>query len=106
MKEEVKILGSLAKMKNMIEMNRLQQEAQRIRAKEIQFNNLLQPYQEQITELIDAVEKKVKEFTASKSVIDNIEDSMISQVMLKVAQDYIEAMDKDVEGLKERSART
>ena len=74
--------------------------------KEIQFNNMLQSYQEQIAELVDAVENKVKEITASKSVIDNTEDSMISQVMLKVAQDYIEAMDKDVEGLKERSART
>ena len=67
---------------------------------------MLQPYQEQIAELVDAVEKKVKEFTTSKSVIDNTEDSMISQVMLEAAQDCIEAMDKDVAGLKERFART
>ena len=67
---------------------------------------MLQPYQEQITELVDAVEKKVKEFTASKSVIDNTKDSMISQVMFEAAQDCIEAMDKDVVGLKERFART
>ena len=46
--------------------------------KDIEFNNMLQLYQEQITELVDAVEKKVKEFTASKSVIDSIEDPMIS----------------------------
>ena len=65
-KEEFKSLGALAKMKNMIEMNHLQQEAQRLQEKEIQFNNMLQPYQEQIAELVDAVEKKVKDFTASK----------------------------------------
>ena len=84
-KEEVKSLGSLAKMKNTTEMNCLQKEAQRLREKEIQFNNLIQPYQEQIVELVDAVEKKVKEFTASKIELDNTEDSMISQVMLEVA---------------------
>ena len=67
---------------------------------------MLQPYQEQIAELVDAVEQKVKEFTASKSVIDNIEDCMISQVMLEVAQDCVEAMEKDVTGIRERFART
>ena len=64
------------------------------RAKEIQFNNLLQPYQEQITELIDVVEQKVKDFTTSKSEIDDTEDSIISQAMLEAAQDYVESMDK------------
>ena len=74
MKEEVKSLGALAKMNKMIEMNHLQKEAQRLREKDIQFNNVLQPYQEQIIELVDAVEQKVKEFTASKSVINSTED--------------------------------
>ena len=69
MKEEVKSLGALAKMKKMTEINRLQQEAQGLRTKEIQFNNLLQPYQEQIVELVNAVEQKVKEFTISKSIL-------------------------------------
>ena len=46
MREEVKSLGVLAKMKKTTEMNWFQQEAQWLRAKEIQFNNLLQPYQE------------------------------------------------------------
>ena len=67
---------------------------------------MLQPYQEQITELVDEVEKKVKEFTASKSVIDSTEDPMISPVMLEVAPDYVKAMEKDVAGLRERFART
>ena len=74
--------------------------------KEIQFNNMLQPYQEQIAELVDAVEQKVKEFNTSKSEIDNTEDPLISQVMLEVAQDCVEAMDKDVTRIRERFART
>ena len=44
MKEEIKSLGALAKMRKMTEMNRLQQEVQRLRAKEIHINDLLQPY--------------------------------------------------------------
>ena len=93
-------------MKKMTEMNRLQQEAQRLREKEIQFNNQLQPYQEQITELVDVVEQKVKEFTASKSEIDSTKDPMITKVMLEAAQDCVEDMDKDIAGLKERFAKT
>ena len=81
-------------MKNMIEMNRLQQEAQRLREKEIQFNNMLQLYQEQIAELVDVVEQKVKEFTTSKSDIDETE------------QECVEVMDKEVTGLRERLTRT
>ena len=77
-----------------------------MRAKEIQFNNLLQPYQEQITELVDAVEQKVKEFTTSKSEIDDTEDPIISQAMLEAAQDCVEATDKEVAGLGEIFART
>ena len=88
------------------EMNRLQQEVQRLRAKEIQFNNLLQTYQEQITELVDAVEKKVKEFTTSKSDIDDTEDSSISQAMLEIAQECVEVMNKEVAGLSETLTKT
>ena len=90
----------------MAEMNHLQQEAQRLWGKEIQFNNILQPYQEQIIELVDVVEQKVKEFTASKSEIDDTEDSIITQVMLEAAQDCVEAMDKEVARLKERFTKT
>ena len=93
-------------MKKTTEMNRLQQETQQLQGKEIQFNNLIQPYQEQIAELVDAVEKKFKDFTTRKSDIDNIEYPMISQVMLEAAQDCVEAMDKYIVGLKERFART
>ena len=67
---------------------------------------MLQLYQEQIAELVDAIEQKVKEFTARKSEIDDTEDPMISQVMLEEAQYYVEVMDKHVAGLGERFART
>ena len=67
---------------------------------------MLEPYQEKIAELVDAVEQKVKEFTTSKSEIDSTEDPLISQVMLEAAQDCVEAMDKDVAGLREIFART
>ena len=77
-----------------------------MREREIQFNNLLQPYQEQIVELVNTVEQKVKEFTTSKSEIDSAEDPMITQVMLEAAQYCVETMDKDVAGLMERFART
>ena len=94
-------------MKKTTKMNHLQQEAQRLWEKYIQFNNLLQPYQEQIAELIDAVEQKVKEFTTSKSEIDEFtEDSSISQAMLETAQECVEAMNNEVVGLQERFART
>ena len=73
-----------------------------MREKEIQFNNLLQPYQEQITKLVDAVEQKVKEFTTSKSDIEFTEDSSISQAMLEMAQECVEVMNKEVTGLHER----
>ena len=46
MKEEFKSLRAISKMKKMTEMNRLQQEAQQLWEKEIQFNDMLQPYQE------------------------------------------------------------
>ena len=89
-------------MRKTTEMDRLQQEAQRLRAKEIQINNLLQPYQEQITEIVDAVEQKVREFTTTRNEIDVIEDSSISQAMLESAQERVEAMQNEVTGLRDK----
>ena len=106
MKEEIKSLEALAKMRKTTEMNRLQQEAQRLRAKEIQINNLLQPYQEQITELFDAVEQKVRDFTTSRNEIDATEDSSISQAMLESAQECVETMEKEVAGLRQKLMKT
>ena len=87
-------------------MNCLQQEAQRLREKEIHINNLLQPYQEQITELVDAVEQKVGEFTATKNEIDAAEDSSISQPMLHSAQEHVIAMENEVVGRQDKLQRT
>ena len=67
---------------------------------------MLQLYQEQIVELVDVVEQKIKEFTASKSEIDSTEDPMITQVMLEAAQDCVEDMGKDIAWLKEIFTKT
>ena len=55
--------------------------------------------------MVDAVEQKVKEFTTSKSDIDDTEDSIISQAMLEMAQECVAVMDKDIAGLRERLTR-
>ena len=108
MKEEIKSLAALQKMRKTTEMNRLQQEAQRLREKEIHINNLLQPYQEQITELVDAVEKKFGEFNATRNEIDQAisQDSSISQAMLDSAQECVTAMQNEVAGLWDKLQRT
>ena len=73
-----------------------------MREKEIHINNLLQPYQEQITELFDVVEQKVGEFTAARNEIDAAEDSGISQAMLDSAQERVVAMQNEVAGLRDK----
>ena len=93
-------------MRKMTEMNRLQQEAHRLRAKEIHINDLLQPYQEKIAEIVDTVEQKVMEFMATRNEIDAAEDSGISQAMLDSAQERVVAMEKEVAGLRDKFQRT
>ena len=77
-----------------------------MRAQEIHINDLLQPYQEQITEIVDTVEQKVREFTTTRNEIDATEDSSISQAMLDSAQEHIEAMQNEVAGLRDKFQRT
>ena len=67
---------------------------------------MLQPYQEEIAELVDSVEKKVIEFTSSKGVIDTTEDPLITDVMLTEAQDCVTTMDRDIAALKEKFQKT
>ena len=86
-------------MRKTTEMNRLQQEAQRLRAKEIHINDLLQPYQEQIAEIVDMVEQKVKEFTTTREETDATEDASISQALLDSVKERVEVMQKEVAGL-------
>ena len=83
----------------------MQQEAQWLRAQEIHINDLLQPYQEQIAEIVDTVEQKVTEFTATRNEIDVVEDSSISQAMLDSAQEHVEAMQNEVAGLRDKLIR-
>ena len=83
----------------------MQQEAQRLRAQEIHINDLLQPYQEQIAEIVDTVEQKMKEFTTTREKIDATEDANISQALLESAQESVEVMQKEVTGLHDRLQR-
>ena len=63
-------------------------------------------YELSLQKMMPKMIESIKEFTTSKSEIDSVEYPLISQVMLEVAQDCVEAMDKDVAGLRERFART
>ena len=105
MKEEIKGLEALQKMRKTREMNSLQQEAQQLRTKEMHINDLLQPYQEQIVEIVDTVEQKMKEFTTTRENTDATEDASISQALLDSAQESVEVMQKEVTGLRERLQR-
>ena len=106
MKEEIKSLETLQKMRKTKEMNQLQQEAQQLRTKELHITDLLQPFQEQITELVDAVEQKVKEFTTIREKVDETEDSKVDQALLDSAQERVEVMKNEVEGLRDKLQRT
>ena len=67
---------------------------------------MIQPHQEQITELVDEVEKKVIEFTSRKGVINSTEDPLITDVMLSAAQECVAGMDTDLGKLKEKFQKT
>ena len=69
------------------------------------INDLLQPYQEQIAEIVDMVEQKMKEFTTTREKTDAIEDTSISQAFLELAQESVKAMQKEVTGLRDRLQR-
>ena len=84
----------------------MQQEAQKLRTKEMYINDLLQPYQEQIAEIVDTVEQKMKEFTTTREETDATEDASISQELLDSAQEHVEVMQKEVAGFRDRLQRT
>ena len=77
-----------------------------MRAQEIHINDLLQPYQEQITEIVDTVEQKVREFMDTRNEIELTEDSSISQAMLESTQECVAAMQDEVAGLRDKLQRT
>ena len=76
------------------------EEAQQLRTKELHITDLLQPFQEQITELVDAVEQKVKEFTTVREQADQTEDSHINQTLLDSARERAEVMKNEVTELR------
>ena len=69
------------------------------------INDLLQPYQEQITEIVDTVEQKINEFTTTRENTDTTEDTSISQDLLDSTQESVEVMQKEVTGLRDRLQR-
>ena len=77
-----------------------------MREKEIHINDLLQPYQEQIIEIVDTVEQKVREFTATRNEIELTEDSSISQAMLESAQESVAVMQDEVAGIQDKFQKT
>ena len=50
-------------------------------------------------ELVDTVEHKFGEFTATRNELDAAKDSGISQAMLDSAQERVAAMENEVVGL-------
>ena len=72
----------------------------------IREGNIREIYKLSLQKMMPKMIERIKEFTTRKSEIDSVEDPMISQVMLEAAQDCVEAMDKDVAGLRERFVRT
>ena len=106
MKEEIKSLAALQKMRKTKEINQLQQEVQQLRTKELHITDLLQPFQEQITELVDVVEQKVKEFTTTREEIEGTEDSKIDQALLDSAKQCAEEMKNEVARLQGRLQHT
>ena len=83
-------------------MNCLQQEAQQLRTKEIHINDLLQPYQEKIAQIVDTIEQKMKEFTTTRE--EN--DASISQALLDSAQERVAAMQDEVAVLHDKLQQT
>jgi cell division protein ZapA (FtsZ GTPase activity inhibitor) len=79
---------------------------QKLREKQINFDKMVQPYQEQIAQLVDTVEKKVAEFKSSKDVIDTTDDPLVTDIMLTTAQETVTDMDKDLAELKATFQKT
>jgi hypothetical protein len=67
---------------------------------------MVQPYQEEIAQLVDTMETKVAEFKSSKDVIDSTEDPLITDIMLTTAQDTVTEMDQDLAKLKAQFQKT
>ena len=58
-------------MKKKAEITQIQQLTQKCREKQINLDNLIQPHQEKIAELVNSIEKKVTEFKSSHGVVES-----------------------------------
>ena len=104
--EEAKTLGALPKMKKKEEITKIQQLAQKCKEKHINLNNLIQPHQVKITELVDSIEKKVTEFKASHGVAESTEDPLVTTIMLTIAHECVAGMDSNLAKHKEKFRQT
>ena len=102
--EEYKSLGALTKMRKKSEITQFQQQVQKYRERQINLANAISPHEEKVAHLVDQVEKKVKGFKSSKGVIEDTEDSLVTDAMLTVAQEEVTSMDESIKELKARFA--
>ena len=77
---------------------------QKYRKRKINLANAISPHEEKVAHLVDQVEKKMKGFKSSKGVIEDTEDSLVTDAMLAAAQDEVTNMDKSIKELKARFA--
>ena len=77
---------------------------QKYRERQINLANAISPHEEKVAHLVDQVEKKVSGFKSSKGVIEDTEDSFVSDAMLSAAQEEVTNMDNSIKELKAQFA--
>ena len=93
-------------MRRKAEITAIKQAAQNCREKQIDLDNLMQPHQVKIAQLVDDIDKKVTELKASHGVVDSTEDPLVTQIMLTTAQEEVTRMDHSLAKLKETFRKT
>ena len=72
-------------MRKKNEITQFQQQVQKYREKQINLANAISPHEEKVAHLFDQVEKKMKGIKSSKGVIEDTEDSLVTDAMLTAA---------------------
>jgi hypothetical protein len=91
-------------MKKKGEITQFQQQVQRFREKQINLAKAISPHEEKVAQLVDTIETKVKGFKSSKGVIEDTEDSLVSDIMLTTSQEEVTNMDNSIKQLKAQFA--
>ena len=91
-------------MRKKTEITQFQQQAQKYREKQINLDNAINPHEEKVVEMVDQIEKKVLGFKSSKGVIEDTEDSLVTDIMLTTAQEEVTNMDNIIKELKAQFA--